>query len=196
MRMNNILKSALLLLGLFVSAATPVGVTWADGGGGPGGGPSGACRVNVGPNLVTFTAYQPQLTGTAPYCSEIPELGKAAIVFDYETKALRNMTVEFEITKEPGATRFFYQPPQVHPTGTFTHDVIFTEPGDYTAHVTLIHEGQKYDAHVPFSVAEAHGLSTNTIVIMATVLIALGYFAYQSSPAVKAAVDRLLKKSA
>ena len=145
---------------------------------------------------MTFTAYQPQLTGTAPYCSEIPELGKSAIVFDFETKALRNLTVGFEITKEPGATRVFYQPPVVHATGTFTRDVNFTEAGDYTARMTLIQEGQTYNAQVPFSVAEAHAFSTSNLIIIATILVALGYFAYESSPAVKASVDRLLKKSA
>jgi hypothetical protein len=72
---------ALLFVGRIVPAAT-----WADGGGGPGGGSSGACRVSLGNYLVTFTAYQPQLSGAAPYCSEIAELGKAAIVFDFETK--------------------------------------------------------------------------------------------------------------
>lgn len=194
MRTYNFLKTTLIMLGLLLLASA--GATWADGGGGPGGGSSGSCRVSLGNYLVTFTAYQPQLTGTAPYCSEIPELGKAAIVFDFETKALRNMTVGFEITKEPGATRVFYQPPVVHATGTFTRDINFTEPGDYTARITLIHEGKQYDAQVPFGVAEAHGFSTSTLVIIATILVALGYFAYESSPAVKASVDRLLKKAA
>ncbi|MFM8443071.1 MAG: hypothetical protein ACKN9W_06970 [Methylococcus sp.] len=194
MRTHHFMNIARIMLGLLFLVAA--GVTRADGGGGPGGGSSGACRVSLGNYLVTFTAYQPQLTGTAPYCSEIPELGKSAIVFDFETKALRNLTVGFEITKEPGATRVFYQPPVVHATGTFTRDVNFTEAGDYTARMTLIQEGQTYNAQVPFSVAEAHAFSTSNLIIIATILVALGYFAYESSPAVKASVDRLLKKSA
>lgn len=160
MRTINIMKCTLVSLGFLLVAMVPTSASWADGG--PSTGPSGACRVEVGTHLVLFTAYQPQFTGTTPYCSDIPELGKTAIVFDYESKPLRNMTVEFEITKEPGKTRVFYQPPEIHPTGTFTRDVNFTEAGDYIAHVTLVNEGQKYDAHVPFSVAEEHGLSLNT----------------------------------
>jgi hypothetical protein len=195
MRTFNTLKHTLVSLGLLLVALVPTSVSWADGGS-AGGGDNGACRVQVGSHLVLFTAYQPQFAGTTPYCTEIPELGKAAVVFDYEGKALRNMTVEFEITKEPGKTRFFYQPPEVHPTGTFTRDVEFKEAGDYIAHVTLVNQGQKYDAHVPFSVAGEHGPSLNTYIVIAVVLIALGYILYLSSPAVRVAVDRVLKKTA
>jgi hypothetical protein len=81
----------------------------------------------------------------------------------------------------------------VHATGTFTRDVNFTEAGDYIAHVTLVNEGQKYDSHVPFSVAEEHGLSLNTYIVIAVVLIALGYLLYLSNPAFQRAVGRLLK---
>jgi hypothetical protein len=192
MRTFNKLKSTLVCIGFLLVATVPISASWADGGG-PSTGPSGACRVEVGSHLVLFTAYQPQLTGTTPFCSDIPALGKTAVVFDYEAKALRGMTVEFEITKEPGGTRIFYQPPEVHATGTFTRDVNFTEAGDYIAHVTLVNEGQKYDSHVPFSVAEEHGLSLNTYIVIAVVLIALGYLLYLSNPAFQRAVGRLLK---
>jgi hypothetical protein len=106
------------------------------------------------------------------------------------------MTVGFEITKEPGATRVFYPAAGSARPARSSRDVNFTEPGDYTARVTLINEGQQYDATVPFSVAEAHAFSTSNLVVIVTILVALGYFAYESSPAVKASVDRLLKKSA
>ena len=192
MRTFTTMKNNLLSLGFLVIAMLPTTTCWADGGG-PSTGPSGACRVEVASHLVLFTAYQPQFTGTTPYCSDIPELGKTAIVFDYEGKALRSMTVEFEITKEPGGTRVFYQPPEVHPTGTFTRDVDFSQAGDYIAHVTLVNEGQKYDAHVPFSVAEEHGLSTNTLILIAVAIVAAGYFLYLSSPAFQATVNRLWK---
>lgn len=193
MRTHYTMKKALITLGVLLLAMAAVPASRADGGG-PGASPGGGCRVQVDTHLVTFTAYQPQLTGTAPYCDEIPELGNTAIVFDYEGKALRGMTVEFEITKEPGAVRFFYQPPEMHPTGTFTRNVNFTEPGDYIAHVTLVHEGKKYDAHVPFGVAEAHGLSLNAWIIIAVVLGSAGYLLYLSSPAFKDSVNKLWKK--
>lgn len=192
MRTFNTMKHPLVSLGLLLAAMVPTTASWADGG--PSTGPSGACRVEVGTHLVLFTAYQPQFTGTTPYCSDIPELGKTAVVFDYEGKALRNMTVEFEITKEQGGTRIFYQPPEMHPTGTFTRDVDFTEAGDYIAHVTLVNEGQKYDAHVPFSVAEEHGFSLNTYILIGVALVAGGYILYLSSPPFQVAVNRMWKK--
>lgn len=195
MRAFNTIISSLARVGLLALAMASSSLSWADGGG-PSTGPSGACRVEVASHLVLFTAYQPQYTGTTPYCSDIPELGKTAIVFDYESKPLRGMTVEFEITKESDGTRVFYQPPEVHPTGTFTRDVDFTEPGDYVAHVTLVHEGQTYDEHVPFSVAEAHGLSLNTYILIGVALIAVGYFLYLSSPAFRSAIDRMWKSVA
>lgn len=193
MRMFHLMKSLMMFLCLLLAALLPTSPSWADGG--PSSTESGACRVQVGSHLVLFTAYQPQLTGTTPFCSEIPALGKTAVVFDYEGKALRNMTVEFEITKEPGATRVFYQAPETHLTGTFTRDVTFTEAGDYTAHVTLVNEGKKYDAHVPFSVAEEHALSLNIVIVIAVVLIALGYILYLSSPTVQSRVNRMSKKT-
>jgi hypothetical protein len=194
MRNSNITRNALITFILLLMALVVPSLSRADGGGGASSGPGGSCRVVVGTHLVNFTAYQPQLTGSTPYCEDIPELGNTAIVFDYEGKALRNMTVEFEITKEPGGARFFYQPPETYPTGTFTRNVNFTEPGDYTAHVTLIHEGKTYDAHVPFGVAEDHGISITNLIIFAVLLFSVGYFLYISNPAFQGAINRLWKK--
>ncbi|MBP1150167.1 hypothetical protein [Methylocaldum sp. 14B] len=168
--------------------------SWAHGG--ASGVDLDACRIPVGPHWVHFTAYQPQLTGTTEYCDSIPEVGSATLVFDYEGKALRNMTVEFEITKEPQGTRVFYKEPSTYPTGTANTTINFTEPGKYLAHVTLVNEGQKVDAHVPFSVgASASGPSTSTYLVIAVILIAAGYIFYLSNASFKGAVDRMLKKT-
>ncbi|BBA33451.1 uncharacterized protein sS8_1491 [Methylocaldum marinum] len=187
------LKECLLALGVLVFSVIPVS-TWAHGG--ASGVDLDACRIPVGPHWVHFTAYQPQLTGTTEYCNSIPELGSATLVFDYEGKALRNMTVEFEVTKEPQGTRLFYKEPSNYPTGTVNTTINFTEPGDYLAHVTLVNEGQKVDAHVPFSVGTASGaLSTSTYLVIAVILIAVGYILYLSNASFKGAVDRMMKKS-
>lgn len=187
------LKECLLALGVLVFSVIPVS-TWAHGG--ASGVDLDACRIPVGPHWVHFTAYQPQLTGTTEYCNSIPELGSATLVFDYEGKALRNMTVEFEITKEPQGTRVFYKEPSTYPTGTVNTTINFTDPGNYLAHVTLVNEGQKVDAHVPFSVGGASGgLSTSTYLVIAVILIAVGYIFYLSNASFKGAVDRMMKKS-
>lgn len=153
------------------------------------------CRVQIGSHLVHFTAYQPQLTGTTEYCNNIPELGQTTVVFDYEGKALRNMTVEFEITKEPEGTRVFYQPPSTHANGTFNANVNFTEVGKYRVHITLVNEGQKVDEHIGVAVGSgASGIPTSKLIVILTLLVAGGYIFYLSNAKFKGAVDKLITK--
>jgi hypothetical protein len=117
------------------------------------------CRIKVGSNLVYFTIYQPQITGTsvpagtAPpeYCSKIPETGQTTLVIDYG-RPLRNMTVEFEITKEPEGKMISHENPATHPSGTTRATINFVEQGDYLIHFTLINEGQKISVQSPLEV--------------------------------------------
>lgn len=189
MRTPNFLKKSMLALGVLFASALPV-TTWAHGGASVD---TDQCRIFVGPHLVHFTAYQPQLTGTAEYCNSIPETGSAVLVFDYEGKALRNMTVEFEITKEPEGTRVYYQEPATHPKGTFNTTINFTVPGKYLGHVTLVNEGQKVDAHVPFTVGSSGGAGggSSTYLVIGVILASAGYILYLSNASFKNLVDRL-----
>lgn len=189
--MTRIAERALRVAGLWMALSLPTQVM-AHGGASVD---TDQCRVQVGSHLVHFTAYQPQLTGTTEYCNNIPELGQSTIVFDYEGKALRNMTVEFEITKEPEGTRFFYAPPATHSNGTFNQNLNFTDAGKYLVHVTLVNEGQKVDAHIPFTVGRGQaGIQTSTIVVVLTLLVAVLYIFYLSNAGFKGLVDGLLKK--
>ncbi|QSA98245.1 hypothetical protein [Methylococcus sp. EFPC2] len=188
--LNSRLAKLLLLTLSLLATLAPVSKTWAHGGASVD---ADTCRILVGPHIVHFTAYQPQISGTTEYCDKIPDLGQATIVFDYEGKALRNMTVEVEITKEPGGTRFFYIPPSTHSTGSFNTTLNFTETGSYLTHVTLINEGQKIDAHIPFKVGSASTeLSSTTILVIVVVLGAIGYIFYLSNAGFKALIDRLI----
>lgn len=187
-------KNLFLGLALLLSILAPVSGVWAHGGASVD---TDQCRIFVGPHLVHFTAYQPQLTGTTEYCNDVPELGPTTLVFDYEGKALRNMTVELEITKEPEGTRLFYMPPSVHPTGTFNTSINFTEPSKYLAHVTLLNEGERVDAHVAFKVGAAKGaISTNTIIVILVLLVTGLYIFYLSNAQFKALVDGMFAKKA
>jgi len=188
-----IAKRVLAAAGLLAASLMPI-TAWSHGGASVD---TDQCRVQVGSQLVHFTAYQPQLTGTTEYCNNIPELGQSTIVFDYEGKALREMTVEFEITKEPEGTRFYYEPPATHSKGTFNTNLNFTEAGKYLVHVTLVNENQKVDAHIPFTVGRgAAGIPTSTIIVMLTLLVSVLYILYLSNAGFKGAVDKFLKKSA
>lgn len=191
MRILANIRASLVALGLVVTSLLPV-TAWSHGGASVD---TDQCRVQIGSHLVHFTAYQPQLTGSTDYCNTIPETGPTVIVFDYEGKALRNMTVEFEITKEPEGTRFFYQPPGTHPKGTFNANVNFVEPGKYRIHVTLINEGEKVDEHIALQVGGgASGMQTSTIIVILTLLIAGGYIFYLSNAGFKNAIDKVIKK--
>jgi len=192
MRNLTFVRSWIVTLSIMLAALIPTSQTWAHGGASVD---TDTCRILVGPHLVHFTAYQPQLTGTTEYCNDIPELGPTTLVFDYEGKALRNMTVEMEITKEPEGTRVFYMPPSTHSTGTFNTSINFTDASKYLAHVTLVNEGQKTDAHVAFKVGSAKsGVSNSTILVISVIFLAAGYIFYLSNPKFKALVDGLSKK--
>lgn len=191
MRNFDCMKKSLAALGLLAVSILPINA-WSHGGASVD---TDQCRVQIGSHLVHFTAYQPQLTGTTEYCNTIPELGQTTVVFDYEGKALRNMTVEFEITKEPEGTRIFYQEPSTHSNGTFNSNINFTDAGKYRVHITLVNEGQKVDEHIGFTVGKGQaGVSTSVIVVVLTMLLAGGYLFYLSNAGFKASVDKFLKK--
>ncbi|MCK9622727.1 MAG: hypothetical protein M0R47_19600 [Methylobacter sp.] len=112
------------------------------------------CRFKVGTEVVHFTAYTPTFTQTEGYCRLIPNVGLTNLIFDYEGKKLRDVSIEFEVTKEPEGTQIFHQEAQKIKTGTVKADIDFSKygAGDYLAHVTIVHDGEKQDHHLPFVV--------------------------------------------
>jgi hypothetical protein len=121
-----------------------------------------ACNILVGHERVHFTAYTPKFT-TKEYCQSIPNLGETNLVFDYEGKGLRNLTVEFEVTKEPEGTRIFYKEPTKIKSGTVNGVVDFSKfgAGNYLAHVAIVHKDKSIDSHIPFSVGLEGQFSDN-----------------------------------
>ena len=127
------------------------------------------CRIRVGFERIHFTAYTPELTRNREYCQAIPELGLTNLVFDYEGKKLRNITVEFEVTKEPEGTRVYHQEPKKIKTGTVNGSVDFRKhgAGKYLAHVTIVHNDKKLDTHLPFTVGiESDARSSSFIEVL------------------------------
>lgn len=187
------MQRPLIILGSLLITLLGTGVSSADGGGSSAA-PGGGCRLMLDEHAVVFTAYQPQLTGNAPYCAEIPETGNVSVVFDLEDKGLRDKSLEFEITKAAGGARVVYQAPGKYATGTFTRNVNFTEAGDYIVRVSLLEEGKKHDAQLKLHVAEDHGIDLNTALLVGVALTALGYFLYQSNAGFRDAVRRYWTK--
>lgn len=146
------------------------------------------CRIPVDNHWVHFTAYQPQLTGGQEFCNAIPGIGQTTIVFDYEDRALRDMTVEFEITKEPEGARVFYQAPTTVPTGTFTSKLDLGEKSKYLVHVTLVNEGKKTDAHIPLNVGSGGGTgSSMTYILVAVVVLGAAGYIFRDKLGMKSA---------
>lgn len=112
------------------------------------------CRIKVGDEWMHFSAYTPATTGNKNFCKAIPDLGMTNLVFDYEGKKLRQVSIEFEVTKEPEGTRVFYRPAVTTKTGSVDGTVDFKQfgAGNYKAHVTIDEDGKKVDTHIPFSV--------------------------------------------
>lgn len=144
-----------------------------------------SCQIQVGAERVHFTAYTPTFTKNKEYCKAIPNIGPTNLVFDYEGKQLRHISVEFEVTKEPEGTRVFYQEPKKIVTGTVNGLVNFSKygPGDYLAHITIVDKDDKLDTHLPFTVGfeeESEGFfsgsSFGKVLLFATVTLAVSYF--------------------
>lgn len=74
---------------------------------------------------IHFTAYTPTFTQSEGYCRFIPNVGMTNLIFDYEGKKLRDVSIEFEVTKEPEGTRIIYQEPQKAKTGRLKQILIF-----------------------------------------------------------------------
>jgi hypothetical protein len=185
------MQRPLMMLAVFLTTLLGTSIGLADGGGeGGSAAPGGGCRLMLDSHVVTFPAHHPQLSGSATYCTEIPEIGNVAVVFDLGDKALRDKTLEFEITKADGGARVLYQPPEKFVTGTFTRTINLTESGDYIVRASLIEGDKKHDAQLKFHLAEEHGIDLNTAMIIAVVLTAAGYFAYQSHSGFRSAVQR------
>jgi hypothetical protein len=139
-----------------------------------------ACNILVGHERVHFTAYTPTFNNKE-YCQSIPRLGATNLVFDYGGKSLRNLTVEFEVTKEPEGTRVFYLEPTKIKSGTVNGTVDFSKfgAGNYLVHVAIVHKDKSIDNHIPLSVgleSEASGNFPLRLLFIAVFIAAAVYF--------------------
>lgn len=107
------------------------------------------CVMKIGPLRAHFTGYQPEKRATQEFCEDIPETGRAIVVIDYVSPALRNQAVEFRVLKdsknlqargryedlggpqEIEAATLLHVPEQVYPRGTLNFEYRFDEPGWY-----------------------------------------------------------------
>lgn len=186
-------KGCLAVLGLVFSASV-----WAHGG--AAGTDTDQCKFELEPtHWIHYTAYQPSAYPAEEFCGNLPGSDtRTQLVFDYQDMRYRNMTIEFEVTKEPEGTRVFFLPAAKHKAGTVNLDLPngVPEPGKYLIHITLIpDQGERLDAHMSFKAGGGQSVSRNSLLLYVFFGFAGLYVFYLSHAGFKSKVDELLGKA-
>jgi hypothetical protein len=105
------------------------------------------CVLQIGPDLMFYTGYQPQNT-REEFCDDIPSTGQTVVALDMQDPELRDMTTEIRIIKDLGThaqmnglpvltdaelaspevldpVTIAYVAPKKYPTGTLTFEHTF-----------------------------------------------------------------------
>jgi hypothetical protein len=147
-----------------------------------------ACVLKVGPDFLYFSGYQFAVS-QRKFCEDVPQVGETTLVFDLAQDELRQMKLDFRITRDAGATpaegaaaeasTVAYLPPEIYPRGTFSFVHNFDEPGSFVGVVTADGpNGEHWVASYPFSVGGAPASMTPLILLALACALALGlYFA-------------------
>lgn len=195
MNLKQLLTNGIIgLLALVFSASL-----WAHGG--AAGTDTDQCKFELEPDhWIHYTAYQPKAFPAEEFCGSLPSSDTLTqLVFDYQDVRYRNMSVEFEVTKEPEGTVIFNLPKNKHKSGTVVLSLPngVPEPGKYLIHITLIPdegEDKRLDVHMGFIAGGGKGLSRNEILLYTFFLFAALYIAYLSHAGFKAKVDEIIGK--
>jgi hypothetical protein len=151
------------------------------------------CVLQIGPNIMFFTASQPQ-NSRDEFCDDIPSTGQTVVALDMQDTELRDMLTEIRIIRDDGThTRMNglpvltdaelaskevldpvtinYLPPKKYPTGTLTFEHTFPENGKFIGIVTVENDhGQKFVSQFPFAVGQQTG---KNLVLYGMILAAL-----------------------
>lgn len=180
------------LLGMFFSAAVLAH-------GGAAGTDTDQCKFELEPtHWIHYTAYQPQAYPAEEFCGKLPATDtRTQLVFDYQDMRYRNMSVEFEVTKEPEGTRVFFLPSAKHKKGTVNLELPkgVPDPGKYLIHITLVpDQGERLDAHMSFTAGTGEPTKGSNYLLYGLFLVAGIYAAYLSNATVKAKIDAIIGK--
>jgi hypothetical protein len=183
-------KGYLVLLGLVFSSAL-----WAHGG--AAGTDTDQCKFELEKDhWLHYTAYQPKAYPAEEFCGSLPDVNTLTqLVFDYQDQRYRNMSIEFEVTKEPEGKRVFFSEAKKHKSGTVVLDLPqgVPEVGKYLIHITLLQDsGERLDAHMSFKAGAGQPASKTQYGLYLLVLLAGLYVVYLSNAAFKLKVDKLL----
>lgn len=131
------------------------------------------CKIQVGYEPIHMTAYTPVQTKAQQFCQNIPNLGQTQLVFDYLGKKLKHIPLEFEVTKEPGGQRVFYQKPIENTTGTMNIAIDTRQygAGEYRVRITIVHKGKRLDTFLPLQIGMGSSSSAGMILILLVIAI-------------------------
>jgi hypothetical protein len=185
-------KGFLVFLGLFFSTSL-----WAHGG--AAGTDTDQCKFELEPtHWIHYTAYQPVAYSAEEFCGKLPGTNtKTQLVFDYQDMRYRNMTIEFEVTKEPEGTRVFFLPASKHKSGTVNLELPNGVPdaGKYLIHITLVpDQGERLDAHMSFTAGSGPAASKTSLLLYIFFAFAGLYILYLSHAGFKSKVDQMIGK--
>jgi hypothetical protein len=183
-------KASLALLGLLFSASI-----WAHGG--AAGTDTDQCKFELEPShWLHYTAYQPNAFPAEDFCANLPRANEMTLlVFDYQDMRYRNMSVEFEVTKEPEGTSIFKLPAAKHAKGTVELKLPngVPEAGQYLIHITLVPDsGNRLDAHMGFKAGGGQAVSKNSMLLYVLFAVAGLYVVYLSHAGFKSKVDEII----
>lgn len=196
--MKTLLKKGLLGLAGALFATT----VWAHGG--AAGTDTDQCKFELEPNhWIHYTAYQPVGFPAEEFCGKLPGTNtKTQLVFDYQDQRYRDMSVEFEVTKEPEGKQVFFLPSQKHKKGTVVLDLPngVPEEGKYLIHITLLPDGEatdqakRLDVHMGFQAGTGAPITNTNLTFYIIFALAGLYGLYLSSAGFKKFVDGLIGK--
>lgn len=188
-------QSGLGLITLLFSA-----IIWAHGG--AKGTDTDQCKFELEPtHWIHYTAYQPQDFPAEDFCGNIPNINSSIqLVFDYQDMKYRNMSIEFEVTKEPEGKRVFFQEAAKHKSGTVMLDLKngVPEVGQYLIHITLVPdagEGDRLDAHMAFQAGKGQATTRTQYLLYIFFAFAALYIFYLSNAGFKQTIDKALGRA-
>ncbi len=124
------------------------------------------CEMSVGPDQMTFNAFQQQHTHEN-FCSHIPDLGPTVIILDAHQSELRSMNLEIRILRDAGQKSWnddldinteFVTPAKKYlaSKGSLSFDFDFKRDGKYIALVRALNDdgSKEYVGQYFFTVGE------------------------------------------
>lgn len=154
------------------------------------------CVMKIAELRAHFTGYQPEKRATQEFCEDIPELGRAVIVVDFVSNALRGLEVEFRVLNDVkglesrgryedlgtpadiDAATLVRLPPQLYPRGTLTFEHTFDAPGWYVGMLTARDPASGKELHsvFPFMVGMNHAWKYAPAFVLVLGLAGLTYW--------------------